>query len=72
MNFCFWATPSTSRMPTLGWQRLVCRSICHRTSAEGADQCRKSVSDCFYEDLFVKPFIAASMGGTSWAPHEGA
>jgi hypothetical protein len=32
-----------------------------------------TLSGRFYEDLFVKPFlIAASMGGTSWAPHEGA
>ena len=34
--------------------------------------CTTNPNDCFYEDSFVKPFlIAASMGGTSWAPHEG-
>jgi len=36
-------------------------------------KCVADLSDSFYEDLFVKSFlIAASMGGTSWAPHEGA
>jgi hypothetical protein len=43
-------------------------------------QCRLAVmqrnepvaSTRFYEDSFVKPLlIAAFMGGTSWAPHEG-
>ena len=33
---------------------------------------RSPSNGCFYEDSFVKPLlIAAFMGGTSWAPHEG-
>jgi len=36
-------------MPALGRQRLVCRSICGRTDASGADQRRKTVSDCLGE-----------------------
>jgi hypothetical protein len=37
-----------------------------------SDDFRPTLADRFYEDSFVKPFLmAASMGGASWAPHEG-
>ena len=58
----------------LRWARNfdICQRPLASESLAASQRKEPMVSARFYEDSFVKPLlIAASMGGTSWAPHEG-